>query len=92
MSNQHYIQASQKCMRCDGFLLASQDVTSDPNFKGCVSHSECIAWEDKGEENQTQLEQTNNNHYPSVTVQNNNTSTNSAQYTLRKQHESKEED
>jgi hypothetical protein len=34
-------------MRCDGFLLSYQEVISDPKFSGCVSHAECIQWEDR---------------------------------------------
>lgn len=34
-------------MRCDGFLLAYDETIYDPKFKGCVSHAECIQWEDR---------------------------------------------
>lgn len=58
MSNDCFFQQlSQKCMRCDGFLLAYQDVTSDPKFSGCVSHAECIQWEDRVDKQDTTFDQ-----------------------------------
>lgn len=57
MSNDCFFQQlSQKCMRCDGFLLAYQEVISDPKFSGCVSHAECIQWEDRVDKEDMRVE------------------------------------
>lgn len=37
-----YIPPAQKCMVCNKYLLGNQDVSKDPRYKYCNSHTECI--------------------------------------------------
>jgi hypothetical protein len=43
----NYLQASQKCMRCRGYLLGWDEIVSDPLYRNCVSHAKCVEWESK---------------------------------------------
>lgn len=43
----NYVQLSQKCMRCSGYLLGDQEIVSDPRYRNCESHAECVRWEDE---------------------------------------------
>jgi hypothetical protein len=46
-------------MRCSGYLLGDQEIVSDPRYRNCESHAECVRWED--EDVQTDASQTNIN-------------------------------
>lgn len=37
-----YIPPAQKCMVCGKYLLAAQDISKDPRYKYCNSHTDCI--------------------------------------------------
>lgn len=46
-SDYNYLQASQKCMRCRGYLLGWDEIVSDPRYRDCVSHANCVEWENQ---------------------------------------------
>jgi hypothetical protein len=50
-SDYNYLQASQKCMRCRGYLLGWDEIVSDPLYRDCVSHANCVEWEKKLSDN-----------------------------------------
>jgi hypothetical protein len=35
-------QVAQRCMRCGGYLLKTQRIIRDPQWKGCDSHESCV--------------------------------------------------
>lgn len=40
--NFDYIPSAQKCMVCNKYLLAAQNISKDPRYKYCNSHTDCI--------------------------------------------------
>lgn len=45
-SDYNYLQASQKCMRCRGYLFGWDEIVADPQYRHCDSHARCVELED----------------------------------------------
>lgn len=43
----NYIQMSQRCMRCYGYLRGDEETVDDPRYRNCISHADCVRLEDQ---------------------------------------------
>ena len=60
----NYVQLSQKCMRCRGYLRGDQETVSDPRYRNCESHAECVRWEYSVASSPTELQSIDTQHSP----------------------------